>query len=389
MKRRANGEGSVTKRKDGRWHARLTLTGGKRLSVYGRTRADAVRKLNTAKSEFETGSLASPSTLTLGDWLDHWLENLQRQVVADSTFGQQQWIVDKHIKPHLGERRLTRLTSEHFDWLLSELERLGVGARTRQHVHAVLRKALRIAVEKRRLQINPMVGVERPRRSQPEIQTLSIVEIRKLLAQAVNDPYEALYVLAVHTGMRWGEIAGLQWQDVDLQKGVIHVRRAQREVYVPNGPKGKKWRVEVGEPKTKSSRRAIRLGNSTLAAIQAHRDGLGASPLPGVRVFTTRAGQPLRRSNFGRKHWHPLLERAELPKMGFHSLRHTMATTGLSNGLHAKVIQERLGHARISQTLDTYSHVIPELHEEAASVLEDALSVDANLTPTKVDKAGQ
>ncbi|MCH7753194.1 MAG: hypothetical protein IH898_13710 [Planctomycetes bacterium] len=155
-----------------------------------------------------------PSTLSIGDWLDHWLSNLQRQVVADSTFGQQQWLVGKHIKPHLGERRLTRLTSEHFDWLLAELERLSVGARTRQHVHAVLRKALRIAVEKRRLQISPMVGVEKPRRDQPEIHALSIAEARKLLAQAINDPYEALYVLALHTGMRWGEIAGLQWQDV-------------------------------------------------------------------------------------------------------------------------------------------------------------------------------
>ena len=92
MKRRANGEGSVTKRKDGRWHARLTLAGGKRLSVYGRTRAESVRKLNTAKSEFETGSLASPSTETLGGWLDHWLETMQRQAVAASTLGQERWI---------------------------------------------------------------------------------------------------------------------------------------------------------------------------------------------------------------------------------------------------------------------------------------------------------
>jgi integrase len=309
-------------------------------------------------------------------------------VTASSTFGQQQWVVRKHIKPHIGDRRLSRLTADQFDWLFGELQRQGVGARTQQHVYEVLRKALRQAVEKRRLQVNPMVGVEAPRRNRPEIQTLSITQLRKLLAEAVGDPYEALYILAVHTGMRWGEIAGLQWQDLDLRQGVIHVRRAQREVYVPDGPKGGKVRIELAEPKTKSGRRAIRLGTATVSALRAHRDALGASPLPTLRVFTTPTGNPLRRSNFGRKQWHTLLERAELPKMGFHSLRHTMATTGLTNGLHAKVIQERLGHARISQTLDTYSHVIPELHEEAASVLEDALSLDANLTPTEVDSKG-
>jgi integrase len=383
--RRANGEGSISKRSDGRWHARLSLSGGKRLSVYGRTKADVVKKLNKAKSEHETDTLASPSTLTLGTWLDHWLEHVQRQAVASSTFGQQQWIVCKHIKPYVGDKRLSRMTADQLDWLFAELERQGVGARTRKSVYEVLRKSLRQAVEKRRLQISPMVAVEAPRRNRPNIQTLLIEQVRDLLAQAEGDLYEALYVLAVHTGMRWGEIAGLQWQDVDLQKGVIHVRRAQREVYDPSAKKGSKYRIELAEPKTKSGRRSIRIGAGTVEALSAHRTLLGASPLPHVRVFTTPTGAPLRRSNFGRKQWHPLLDRAGLSRMGFHSLRHTMATTGLTNGLHAKVIQERLGHSRISQTLDTYSHVIPELHEEAASVLEDALSLDANLTPTGVD----
>ena len=389
MKRRANGEGSVSKRKDGRWQARLTLTNGKRLSVYGRTRADVVKKLNAAKADLEKHTLASPSSLTLEGWLDHWLENIQRVSVASSTLGQQRWVVKKHINPHLGERRLSRLTPEHFDWLFAELERLGVGARTRQHTHQLLRKAMKNAVEKRRIPMSPMTAVERPRRPRPEIQVLSIADVRTLLEAAADDPYEALYTLAVHTGMRWGEIAGLQWQDVDLDTGVLHVRRTQREIYDPEADKGSRWKVEPAEPKTNSGRRAIRLGASTVSTLRRHLDALGASPMPKLHVFTTADGRTLRRSEFSRKQWHPLLERAGLSKMGFHSLRHTMATTGLSSGLHAKVIQERLGHARISQTLDTYSHVIPELHEEAANVLEDALSVDTNLTPTRVDKGGQ
>jgi integrase len=218
----------------------------------------------------------------------------------------------------------------------------------------------------------------------PEIATLTIPQVRKLLETAVGDPYEALYVLAVHTGMRWGEIAGLQWQDVNLQMGVIHVCRAQREVYLPDAAEGSKYRAELAEPKTKAGRRAIRIGNTTIEALKAHRAKLGASPLPTLRVFTTPTGDPLRRSNFGRKHWHPLLDDAGIDRMGIHSLRHTMATTGLTNGLHAKIIQERLGHARISQTLDTYSHVIPELHEQAATILEDALAFDAKF-PSALD----
>jgi integrase len=269
--------------------------------------------------------------------------------------------------------------------MFAELERLGVGARTRRHAHEVLRKSLRQAVERRHLHVSPMLGVAPPRRSQPEIASLSATQVRKLLEAAKADPFAALYFLAVHTGMRWGEIAGLQWQDVNLERGVVHVCRAQREVYRPDGPKKGKYLVELAEPKTRSARRAIRIGKKTTEALRVHRDKLNSPPLPTLRVFTTLIGDPLRRSSFSRKHWHPLLANAGITMLGFNSLRHTMATTGLTNGIHAKVIQERLGHAHISQTLDTYSHVIPELHEEAASILEDALAFDSNLAPTGVD----
>jgi integrase len=201
---------------------------------------------------------------------------------------------------------------------------------------------------------------------------LSADETRRLLEAAGGDRLEAFYVLAVHTGMRQGEMLALRWQDVDLENAVVSVRRTLTR----SG-----GRVVFGEPKTNKSRRSIRLTQQAVEALRSHLERqLRDMEILGDRyqdqglVFTTDTGAPINPSNLRQRSYAPLLKRAGLPHMRFHDLRHTCATLLLSRGVHPKFVQELLGHATIAITLDTYSHVMPSMGDATARAMEDALA---------------
>ena len=203
---------------------------------------------------------------------------------------------------------------------------------------------------------------------------LSPTQAKTLLdtARKMDDRWSALYVLAVSTGMRQGELLGLKWDDVDLEAGVVRVRRTL--TLARGGPR-------LTEPKTPKSRRSIRLTTGAVDALRRYGELQHAErAAAGDRwngswglVFTTRAGTPIRRDNLHAKSWKPLLRRSGLPDIRFHDLRHTCATLLLVRGVHPKIVSEMLGHSSIAITLDVYSHVIPALGEVAASAMEDAL----------------
>jgi integrase len=218
---------------------------------------------------------------------------------------------------------------------------------------------------------NVAAAVDPPRVVTPEMRPLSPAQARTLLEAAKSNRLEALYVLAVTTGMRQGELLGLKWGDVDLKCGTVRVRRTL--TLAKGGPR-------LTEPKTKGSRRQIRLTASAVAALERHRanqDGEGAARGHNWKdqglVFCSRRGTPIRRDNLHSKSWKPLLGRAGLPDTRFHDLRHTCATLLLTKGVHPKIVSEMLGHSSIAITLDTYSHVIPGLEDVAALAMEDAL----------------
>jgi integrase len=214
--------------------------------------------------------------------------------------------------------------------------------------------------------------VKPPRPLAKEMVALSADETGRLLDAAAEDRLEALYKLAVHTGMRQGEMLALRWQDVDLENAVVSVRRTLTR----SGGK-----VTFGEPKTKKSRRSIRLTPQATEALRAHLERqLRDMEILGDRyrdqglVFTTDTGAPINPSNLRQRSFAPLLKSAGLPHMRFHDLRHTCATLLLSRGVHPKFVQELLGHATIAITLDTYSHVIPSMGDATAKAMEDALA---------------
>jgi integrase len=250
-----------------------------------------------------------------------------------------------------------------------------------KYIHTTLHRALMQAVRWGLVPRNAAAAVDPPRVVTPEMRPLSSAQARTLLATAKGNMLQALFVLAVTTGMRQGELLGLGWEDVDLEARSVRVRRTL--TLAKGGPR-------LTEPKTKGSRRSIRLTSGAVEALVQHRvrqDSEGAAA--GGKwnawgfVFCTRRGTPIRRDNLHDKHWKPLLRRAGLPDIRFHDLRHTCATLLLTMSVHPKIVSEMLGHSSIAITLDTYSHVIPGLGEAAANAIEEVLGDDP-----RVDGAG-
>ena len=210
-----------------------------------------------------------------------------------------------------------------------------------------------------------------PRPAPQEIRPLDLKQAKALLEAARTDRFEALYVLAVTTGMHQGELLGLRWEDVDLQNGLVWIRRTLTR----NG-----GRLLLGEPKTKRSRRTVRLTNTAVEALRVHLrrqldevERLGDLYEDRGLVFATQRGTLLNPTNLRNRSFAPLLKKAALPAIRFHDLRHTCATLLLGRNVNPKVVSEMLGHATIAITLDTYSHVLPDMQDHAARVLEDAL----------------
>jgi integrase len=264
----------------------------------------------------------------------------------------------------LGGVYLSKLSPVHIQGLLGSLERRDVTARVRQQVYALLHCALGRAAAWNLIPSNPCSVISRPRVSRRPVRALNAEEVRRLLRAATGDRLEALYSLAVATGLRQGELFGLKWSDIDLGSGQLRVQGTLLNV---NG------RLELGAPKTEKGRRLVELPDFAVAALREHRNRSVASIHPTAWVFANTSGGPLRKSNFLRRSFKPLLKRAGLPPIRFHDLRHTAASLMLTAGIHPKVVQERLGHSSISMTLDTYSHLIPSLQREAADQLDELI----------------
>ena len=376
MSRRGNGEGSITRhKKSGLYMARYwieTPKGPKRKTVYGKKREDVADKLAKALAERADGIVYDDENLTVGEYLDSWLKGSVRGSVRQSTFDRYEIAVRVHIKPALGRLKLKKLTSAHLAGFYQDRLAAGFAPASVNKLHVTLHKALDQAVKWHMLPRNVAEAVTAPRPAPEEMRTLSAEETRCLLEAVRCDRLEALYVLAVTTGMRQGELLALKWQDVDLENATIGVRRT---ITKDGG------RLLLGEPKTKKSRRTIQLTEGTVRALREHLarqmeeiECLGDLYRDQGLVFTTEVGTLINPSNLRTRSFASLLKRAGLPQIRYHDLRHTCATLLLSRNVHPKYVQELLGHANIAITLDTYSHVIPGMGDHAARAMEDALS---------------
>jgi integrase len=378
MGKRGNGEGSITRRKDGLYMARYTVqtaTGSKRKAIYGKTRQEVSEKLTKAMADRDGGLIFDAENFTVGEYLNRWLSDSVRGTVRVSTYERHESIIRPHLAPALGRIKLKTLTSTHVRGLHSEKLDADLAPATVRKIHSTLHKALSQAVSDGLVPRNA-AAVKAPRPAPEEMRPLSSKEARTLLetARAVGDRFEALYVLAITTGLRRGELLGLRWEDADLERGVLRVGRA----LVREG-----GRHLPGETKTKRGRRQIRLTSRAVSALKTHRKKQleermksdGAYEDHGL-VFATYIGTPVNPENLVKRSFKPLLERAGLPEIRFHDLRHTCATLLLGGGVHPKLVQELLGHATIAMTLDTYSHYLPSMGDQTARAMEDALDAE-------------
>jgi integrase len=272
-------------------------------------------------------------------------------------------VVRLHLKPSIGGIGIKDLGPLDVEELYRGKLRSGLSARTVQIIHATLHKALKQALRWALVPKNVTEVVTPPRYRKKEVRTLSPEEVKILLRTARGERFEALYVLAVTTGLRQGELLGLKWGDLDLKKDTLRVRRTVR-----NG--------EVNPPKSACSTRSVHLTGVAVRALREHGEKNGE----GYWVFPTRNGNPVSRHNLVNRSWRPLLERAGLPRIPFHNLRHTCASLLLSQGVHPKLVQELLGHADVTTTLNTYSHEIPSLRCETALAMEDVLGEEEDPT---------
>lgn len=356
--RRSKGEGAIYQRKTGAkkglWVAEYKV-GEKRKYLYGKTKQVVLEKLKTKLSSGETHLAPEADTMLLGEYFDKWLPTV-KGTVKERTWVRHEEVVRIHLKPSIGRKRLLKLNALDVQELyLSKLDE-GLSPRTVQIIHATLRKALKQAVTWFLVSKNVTEAVTPPKSPKKEIRVLTAEEVKRLLKTAAGERFEVLYVLAVTTGMRQGELIGLKWGDIELGEGILRVRRTV-------------WEGKASPPKSAKSHRSIRLTRVAKEALKQQKQRDGRSEW----VFPSKVGTPVRCHNLIRRSWWPLLEKAGLPRIPFHNLRHTCASLLLSKGVHFKLVQDLLGHADVTTTLNTYSHILPSLEGRTASAMEDVL----------------
>jgi integrase len=376
-KKRGNGEGSIHRRKGGGWCAQYTVytaNGRKRKTLYGKTRQEVAAKLTTGLSDREDGVIFDAKNLTIGEYLDRWLKDSVERNVGPRTLSNYQLQVRQHLRPALGQVKLKALSPAHIQGLYRSKLDAGLAPSSVRYIHAVLHRALKQALRWGLVPRNASESVDLPRLGKEEVEVLLPYEVRAFLDAAREDRLEALYVVAVTVGLRRGELLGLRWTDLELDgEPKLRVGRQLQRMRDGSGrrfvaPKGGKGRT-------------IRLPARTVEALKAHRARQAQARLKagslyqdGGLVFASEIGTPLEPSNIDRRSFKPLLEKAGLPDIRFHDLRHTCATVLLSQGVNPKFVQELLGHADIKLTLGTYSHFLPSMGDQTADAMESALA---------------
>ncbi len=373
-KRRGRGEGCIYKRKDGRWSAIVTISQDlspsgkpKKKYIYGRTRKEVQDAMVKLRSDIQKGLPISTGNTTVKRFMLNWLEDSVKGSTALKTYESYRGIVHNHIIPTIGYHKLKQLQPRHLQHLYRIKQDAGL-THTVRLIHAVLHRALSQALRWGMVPRNVSDAVDRPKIPKREMNVLIPEEVKELLQAAQDDDLYALYVLAVSTGLRQGELLGLKWTDFNPRAGTLQI---QRQV---QWDKGKAY---FKEPKSAKSRRTVHLTILATKALKKHKAQQAKQRLTAGAdwqniglIFTTSIGTPINQSNLLKNSFYPLLEKAGVLRIRFHDLRHTAATLLLRQGVHPKVVQELLGHSQISLTLDTYSHVLPSMQKEAADKMD-------------------
>lgn len=367
MRKRPDNDGTVyfhASKK--RWVAALKIN-GRRVERTARTERLATAILRDLHRQREAAEPVPMDRQTVAQFLESWRQDRRLQGGAISTFSRQGSLI-RHNTGKIADIPLAKVTAQDLQALYSDRLAAGQARSTVALLHRVLHAAFKQAVELGAIPTNPAARVRGPRIPRGRKITLKANEARAFLAAARGDRYEALYVLALTTGMRQGEMLGLRWRSVDLDTATVQVVESMS--YVDRA-------VVWSDSKNDRSRRQISLSAIAVAALRSHRARQAEERLRADAwedndlVFCSPAGKPLRKDAIVRQSFNRLLKAAGVPLITFHQLRHTCATLLLEKGIHPKVVSDMLGHSSIAMTLDLYSHVIKSMHDIAASAMDD------------------
>lgn len=375
--RRGKGEGSITQRADGTWKGYVTTGYGPKGAIrkyyYGKAFAEVRDKVAKAQHDLRNGLPLPSERQRVSDWLAVWLAEYVRPRVSPRTYECYAEIVRLHLLPDLGGIKLAALRPQDVQKLLNQKLLVGgLSPRRVALIRAVLRVALGQALKLGDVSRNAAALATAPRQERHEIVPLSPAEARQLLDHAKGDRLEAIMTIALALGLREGEILGLRWTDVDLEKRTLSVAATLHRV--------KGGGFDLRTPKTEKSRRTLNLPQLATAALQSRRlRQLEERLLAGSRwqdtlglVFTTNVGTPLDASGVVHR-FHHLLQSAGLPRIRFHDLRHSAASFLLAQGVPMRTIMEQLGHSQISLTANLYTHLAPAMREDVADRMDAIL----------------
>ena len=372
-KRRPSGDGMVRKREDGRWEGRIVI-GHKENGdpifryIYADTQKALTAKLRQNITAYQGVDLTEECRMTLSEWLDRWLEQMVA-ILRPSTLEHYRSDMEHHVKPYLGQKKLTQITASDLRKLYDDLKKQGrvhprpgqsrgLSTTTIHGIHTTLHHALKSAVDQRLLPHNPADHVEPPKVVHKSMTILNEEQLDTFLAAVEQDPiWKNFFYTELTTGLRLGEICGLMWSDFDAKKGTLSVNRTIH--------KEKGGRLVTGDTKTYAGTRTIVLPDSTAELLRGRKKNsysvwIFPNPLrPEAPMNPTTAYHQLKK----------ILAENDLPGLRFHDLRHTFATHALANGVDAKTLSGILGHTKASFTVDTYTHTTTDMHRKAAEIV--------------------
>lgn len=360
-RRRSRGEGSIYQNKAGLWVGQLRLPDGKKRVKYAKDQKTVRDWLIEERKKITDGMYVEDVKLSFGDYITRYLDEVVRHNVRPKTYEAYESLVRVHIKPELGAIKLNLLRPDHIQKFYSKKLESGLSKRTVQFMHSIIHKALDQALKWNLVvrNVSTLTDPPSPKRKSPV--TWDAEQAKCFLEAVKYHRWYPIYLLAIYCGLREGEILGLHHEDIDLLHKTIYVRHAVQSL--------KGSGLVITEPKTQSAKRAVTIpGNAVSVLVEYLYNKKGNQGL----IFTTSTGRPISPRNLVR-HFKAEIEKAGLPEIRFHDLRHTHASLLLQAGVHPKLVQERLGHSQISLTLDTYSHVLPGLQDEVADKLDGIL----------------
>jgi integrase len=337
---------------------------------------EAEDQLDEMIHQLKHGNFIKPTKLTVREHFNQWLDSYVAPNLSPATVDLYRSVVKKHVLPSLGDIVLTELKPHAIQKIYSEKLKSGLSNRTVQIIHSILHKGLENAVKTGLILRNPMVAVECPKSQRPEMITMNETDIHLLLEFARSSPYYSLFYTLLFTGMRRSEALALKWADVDLLLLKVSVNKSLSYMNTPKDGS----RILLKQPKTKKSRRNISITPSNAVVLREHhqkqdemRQSLGQPLLKDDDfVFSNMRGKPYLPNSVTHA-WIKLVRRCGLKGIKLHSARHSHASLLMKQGVHPKIVQERLGHASISTTLDLYSHVVPGLQEAAAMKFDEII----------------